>query len=517
MINRRDFLKVTGVGVAFVSLGGFAGAEESVAGKKPNILLIMSDEHNSGILGCYGNKIVKTVNLDSLSKNGITFDACYTNSPLCVPSRESFVSGKYISRYGVWSNSSELPNDDVSSVPHLLNAAGYESFLCGKMHLQSGRHYGYTEIGDDNEHHKSGKVGRMDPDLKPVKKLSNRFEKFYAGDDSPIIAHDTWVTEKTIDFLKNRKAGGKPFFLTVGYHAPHFPLIVPQAYFNAYKDKVPMPNIPEGYLDSLPRNYKALRNGFSMEKVPDDIVKKGRELYYGLTQWLDEEVGKVLGALKDSVLAENTIIIYTTDHGENMGEHGLWWKNCVYDSAARIPLIVSWPGKWKGGQRRAGACSLVDVASTIVDMGGGKTPGDWDGTSMIKWMDDSSSSWKDMAISEYYSHCITSGYVMIRKGSLKYTYHTPADDKHPAEKELYDLAKDPGEFKNLAGDLEYKDKVAELHDALLKEMCEHPDDTEKRCRAEGAKGYPDAGGGGKKQKKNRKKGKKGSGSETGNE
>jgi len=508
-MNRREFLKCAGVAAAAMAVPRvvFSTGDKPVAlSRTPSILFIMSDEHNASVLGCYGNTIIKTRTIDSISRGGVTFDACYCNSPLCVPSRQSFLSGKYPSRYGVWSNECELPGDSVPSVPSVLNAAGYESFLCGKMHLATGRSYGFTQIGSFNNGQKSGKGSRRAAgDLPPVGTLSGRFDQFHAGDDSGVLGHDRNVTDSTITFLKERKAGDKPFFLAVGYLAPHFPLIVPQKYWDAYKGKVPMPGIPDGYLDTLPLNYKHLRNGFQMEHVPADIVKKGRELYYGLTQWLDEEIGKVAAALKEAGLAEDTVIIYTSDHGENMGEHGLWWKNCMYDTAARVPLIVNWPKRWKGGARRTGACSLVDVAKTIVDIGGGKAPADWDGTSMCAWLDTPDARWKDVAISEYYAHNIASGYVMIRKGDFKYVYHVAPDKDHPAERELYDVKKDPGELRNLAADPACAAKMAQMHDALVKELRETPDDTEKRCRADYAKGYEEPSGGGKTGKSGKKK------------
>jgi len=486
-MQRREFMKLTGagaVGAAFLpNIGRGAG---SVAAK-PNILFIMSDEHNATVLGANGNKIISTPNLDRLAAAGVSFDACYCNSPLCVPSRESFLSGQYVSRTGVWSNNCELPRPDIPAIPNLLNAAGYESFLCGKMHLAADRRYGYRDVGGDfNTSQKDGSVGRRPADNLPGHGYSNRFKSFHPGEQSSVLQHDLKVTQGTVEFLKNRKSGDKPFFLTVGFIAPHFPLIVPEKYWKNYEGRVQMPNIPPGMLDSLPLNYKHVRAGFQMENVPPEVVKKGRELYYGLTQWMDEQVGQVLAALRDSPLAENTVVIYTTDHGENMGEHGLWWKNVMYDSAARIPLIVSWPPRWKGGTRRTGVCSLVDLARTLVELGGGTAPENWDGTSMLPWLDRADAMWKDQAVVEYYSHPIASGYAMIRKGRFKYTYYTSPDEKHPAERELYDMSADPGELKNLAADPACAGKVAELHAALLKELRENPDATEQRCRADGA-------------------------------
>ena len=491
MMSRRDFLSK---GAAF-GVGGFLLSNRVLdvrtGAKRPNILFIMSDEHNAGVLGCYGNDIVRTPSMDLLARRGVTFESCYTNSPLCVPCRLSFTAGKYISKVGAWSNNCWLPSDDYPSLPRILNAAGYESFLCGKMHYDRTRRYGFTEIGGNmNNSTKTGKGGRRAADnLTPKDGISGRFDQFYTAEDSSILTHDRKVTAGTMDFLKDRKASDKPFFLISGYLAPHFPLIVLQKYWQVYEGKVPMPEIPAGHLESQPRNYKHLRIGFNVEDVPDGIVRKGRELYYGLTQWLDDEIGKVLKALKDSEVADDTVVIYTTDHGENIGEHGLWWKNCMYDHAARVPLIVNWPARFKGGQRRTQACSLVDVNRTIAELGGAKVPGDWNGDSMLRWLDDPGTEWKDWAISEYYAHNIASGFVMLRMGRYKYVYHTPADAGHLSQRELYDLSTDPGEFNNLSGEPEHSDRIAAMHAFLLNELAEDPDQTEQRCRADYAAGY----------------------------
>jgi choline-sulfatase len=495
--TRREFLKAMGMGavsagaLSVVPSSSFAASTGGAKAKPPNILVIMSDEHNVGVLGCYGNKIVQTPNLDGLARRGIVFESCYCNSPLCVPSRLSFTSGKYASRVGAWSNSCWLPGADYPSLPRIMNAAGYESFLCGKMHYDKTRRYGFTEIGGEaNKSTKRGNGKRRKPDdLEPKPGHSARFKAFRPGDKSDILRRDRAVTLGTTEFLKNRKATDKPFFLFAGYVAPHFPLIVPEEYWQPYKGRVSMPVIPAGHLESQPRNYKHLRIAFNVEDAPPEIVRKGRELYYGLTQWLDEEIGKVLKTLADSEAADNTIVIYTTDHGENMGEHGLWWKNCVYEHAAHVPLIVSWPQRWKGGQRRTGACSLVDAVQTIAELGGVEVPDDWNGDSMLPWMDDAKAKWKDLAVSEYYGHNIASGYAMIRMAKYKYVYHTPADENHPAEQELYDLQTDPGEFTNLAHHTEHKDRVEAMHKALVKEIGEDPDKTELRCRTDYARGY----------------------------
>jgi choline-sulfatase len=492
-VARRDFLKATAAGAAGVALSSrlqrtFAINQQN---DRPNIIWIMSDEHNANVLGAYGNKIARTPHMDSLAANGITFDACYCNSPLCVPSRASLTSGKYCSRVSVWNNDCELPSADIPSLPRVLNAAGYESYLCGKQHYDYSRRYGFTEIGGNfNNNYKTGFGGRRDPDDLVQDHLSPRFDEFHPGDHGSSVRHDMRVTTGALDFLSKRGGGEKPFFLWVGYISPHFPLIVPRTYWEHFQGKIDMPEIPAGLLDSLPLNYKHLRAGFKEIGVPDDTVRRGRELYYGLTEWIDGKIGEVLNTLKaNPAIADNTIIIYASDHGENMGEHGMWWKNAMYDTSARVPLIVNWPKRWTGGQRRTQSCSILDLVQTVAAMGGGKTPENWNGHSMVSWLEDPKTPWKDFAVSEYYAHNIASGFVMARTANWKYTYLTTIDDHHPAERQLFDLKSDPEEFHNLAADPAHVKLVAELDQRIFKEIGEAPDETEQRARRELKKGY----------------------------
>jgi choline-sulfatase len=232
-----------------------------------------------------------------------------------------------------------------------------------------------------------------------------------------------------------------------------------------------------------------LRHGFGyLNTRPEDVIK-GREYKYGLTQWCDYNIGKVLDALAKSDVARHTVIIYTSDHGENMGEHGLWWKHCLYDTASRVPLIVSWPDRWPGPDRRQQVCSLVDLVQTVAEIAGAQPPGDWNGNSLVPWLNDRNYAWKDFAVSEYYGEMISSGSVMLRHENYKYVYHTQPSPDFPAQRELYNLAEDPGEFINLAAIPEQQKRIREYHALLIKEIGEDPEKTEKRCRADYAEGY----------------------------
>jgi len=466
--------------------------------KKPNILVIMSDEHDPAVTGCYGDPIVKTPNLDRLADGGVVFDACYTTSPLCVPARLSFTAGKYVSRCGAWSNDCRLPSADYPSLPRIMNDAGYDSILGGKMHYDKDRRYGFEDIinlpDDENWMRKDGKTGaRRDPEAPKtdvsVRNWEMRTSRFYVGNESGIMEKDTRRTKVACDFLARRSRDDKPFFYLLGYIAPHFPLIAPQEYYDMYKDKVPLPELREGWFENLPTNYKQLINGFGVDSEDMELAKKGRELYWALTSWMDTEIGKVLNALADSEVADNTVVIYTSDHGENKGDHGMWWKNNMFEHSARIPCIVNWPSRWAGGQRRSKACSLVDIVQTIAALGGADVPDDWDGDSFLDYLDSENSDWKDFAVSEYYAHNISSGFVMLRQGDYKYVYHTRMDETHGPERELYNLKDDPGEWDNLADRPEQQARIKEMHDALVAEVGRDPEESEQMCRADAKKGY----------------------------
>jgi choline-sulfatase len=465
---------------------GILGEGDKV--NKPNILFIMSDEHNASVMGTAGDKIVKTPNLDQLAHEGVVFDNCYTPSPICVPARLSITAGKYISKCGAWSNESMLESDNITSIATVLSKQGYDCYLGGKMHYSKERRYGMDELypfwtNTNIRKPYNKRIDLTDGEFESREsELSPRFDKFYVGDDNRVMDHDRKVTEICCDVINNRKKEDSPFFLIAGYLAPHFPLIVPEKYYEMYRDKVPMPVIPENHIESFPKHYKVMQKAFKNDQVDSSITKKGRELYYGLVTWFDEEVGKLLDSLNDSEIKENTIVIYTSDHGENMGEHGLWWKNSMYDCSVKVPLIVSWPKRWGQGIRKTEICNLLDIIQTICDVAGADIPPDWDGNSMVDFLDDENSPWKDYAVSEYYAHGIAAGHCMIRKGDYKYVYFNKIDENNGEERQLFNMKDDPNEFNNLIKDPQYKDTVHELHDLLVKELGREPSEVEKESR-----------------------------------
>jgi choline-sulfatase len=458
---------------------------------RPNIIVIISDEHDAAVTGCYGDPVARTPNLDRLAREGIRMTACYTASPLCAPARHSFLAGKYVNRTRVWANNFWIENDNIYSLPRLLNEAGYQSYLCGKMHLDKTKRYGYTELGNFNSDFKNGTGKRLpynDPKIN-LKSWQERTAEFYTAETSGGMRHDLQVTSLALQFIKNRPKDGKPFYLQVGYITPHFPLIVPNALYQHYQNKIPSPIIPQGFLDEQVTNYQQLRRAFGYVSPDPAVIKKGRELYWALTEWMDGQVGQLLETIRQSGLEQNTVIIYTADHGENKGDHGMWWKNNMYEQSARVPLIIRYPRRWSGGRVLSGVCSQVDIAATLVEIGGAKVPSDWDGRSMLAHLDNERTPWRNYAISEYYAHYIASGFTMYREGDFKYVYHNRFDPQHPGEHELYSLKDDPGEFHNLARLPQWQSKVTEMRRRLVEILKEDPDQIELRCRQDMAVGY----------------------------
>ena len=497
-MDRRTWLKQTAAGLAsWTACASEGKSPEDTGARPPNILLLLSDEHNAAVMGCMGDACACTPHLDALAARGILFSNAYCNSPLCVPSRLSFISGQYVSRTGAWSNSCWLPSDEYPSLPRLLRDQGYETILCGKMHFDATRRYGFeVETGplegwqSNRWAFKTGTGNRREPDnLTPKPGYSSRLKEAAPSEESPVCAFDTQVTQGAAAYLRNRTTGDRPFFLLAGFIAPHFPLLAPERLCRHYEGRIPLPRLPEGHVAGLPLNYQHLRVGFDVEEVPEERIRKGREVYYALVEWLDEQIGLVLDALEASGELDHTLVVYTTDHGENMGEHGLWWKNCLYDPAAKVPLILSWPGRWEGGQRRTGVCSLVDLTQTLAEVAGSAGVPQPDGESLCAYLDNDAAPWKDRAVSEYYGHNIASGMAMLREGRFKYIYHAAPGSGHAGQRELFDVEADPGEFHNLASNPEQAERVETMHRSLERILGEEVDSIETRCRAQIARGY----------------------------
>lgn len=432
---------------------------------RPNILFIMSDQHAPRITGCYGDKIVRTPSLDRLAARGVTFDNAYTPSPLCVPARMSMLSGRYPSSQQCWTNSDPL-NSDIPTTAHSLGAAGYRPKLVGRLHsIGPDQLHGYAErmVGD----HSTNWVGGAAHSLGVLAETQGPFrvslERSGAGQSSYEV-HDHDVTTDTLAALEKiageRSRGEtEPFSLNIGYMLPHQPYVGNKELVEYYLDKIsdPIYDKPAPGMDHPYMKWWRERTGIDTEIDPVEM-RRARAAYYALTETFDTMVGKVLSKLDETGLAENTLIVYTSDHGDQIGERGLWWKQTFYDDSCKVPMILSWPGVFPEGQRRNQIVNLVDLAATVLDAAQSPALPNIDGRSFLDVIHNANAAWLDETYSEYCTDGMAAWAQgtpiqqrMVRVGKWKLNYY------HGHQPQMFDLDADPGEMNDLGTDPAKKD------------------------------------------------------------
>jgi len=435
----------------------------------------MADEHAPQFSGAYGHPLVQTPHLDRLAADGVLFQHAYCNSPLCVPSRMSFMTGRYVHHIGTWDNASPLASD-AATWAHLLRAAGYDAVLSGKQHfigpdqLHGFRAQLARDLHAEHEHpiFSWAEGTRVAPAPWPA--LAK------AGPGTTIeIEVDDQVEAAALAYLRAPERRERPWALCVSFIAPHFPLVVPERFWRRYPpETVDLPHIPPGHLERQHPVYQRLRAMFGMVDFPEALVRRGRAAYYGLITYLDEKIGRLLDTLDETGQRQNTLVIYTADHGEMAGEHGMWRKSNFYEQAARVPLVLRWPEALPAGRRVPQVVSLVDVVATMLDAAGVPPVSPLDGESLLPLARGEAMEWKDEAFSEYLAHGVARPMAMLRRGRYKLNYSL---DDPP---ELYDLEADPGEFDDRAADPAY----AAIREDLRARLLAHwdPIELERRVR-----------------------------------
>ena len=437
--------------------------------RPPNILLIMSDEHAPMYSGTYGHPLVQTPNMDRLADMGVTFQNAYCNSPLCGPSRMSFMTGRYIHHINCWDNASALATDAVTWA-HRLRAVGYDVVLSGKQHFcgPDQLHGFRAQLARDlhAEIWTRNGVPRGAPNwsqgIIPATRPWGALEKAGPG-VTPEIEADDRVEATTLTYLRDPARKERPWCINAGFIAPHFPLVVPERFWNLYPpDQVDLPVLPEGHLEAQHPVYKRMRRMFGLANFSEDLVRRGRAAYYGLVTYLDGKIGRFINALEETGQLENTVIVHTSDHGEMNGEHGMWRKSNFYEASARIPLQIAWPGGLPAGKRIHSVVSLVDLVATLVDLAG--APSDiapLDGDNLMPLARADADTWKDEAFSEYLAHGVARPMAMLRRGNFKLNYSLGDAP------ELYNISEDPGEFTNLVSDPGHRSLVEDMQEKLL--------------------------------------------------
>lgn len=396
--------------------------------KPTNLLFIFSDEHNRDMLGCYGHPVVQTPNLDRLAAEGVRFSSAYCNSPICVPSRASLATGRYVHQIGAWDNAAPYVGD-APSWGHRLTAADHHVTTVGKLH--------YRQVGDDTGfpdqrlamHVKDG-VGDtyslIRDNVAPRPQARARALEAGPG-ESEYSRFDRAIARESCRWLREEAVGyDRPWVLSVGFVTPHFPLIAPREFFDLYPlDRVIFPR--QYSLAERPHHpvIDEKRQVFAMDDEWDEeTVRRAVGAYYGLCSFLDNQIGTVLQTLRESGLAENTRIIYTSDHGDQVGEHGLWWKSTMYEGAAAVPFIMSGPDVPRE-QVVDTPISLVDCFPTILEaVGVPPAPEDHDlpGTSL--WpVARGERQPRRTIFSEYHAVGSRRAFYMVRVDNYKYVYY----------------------------------------------------------------------------------------------
>ena len=412
---------------------------------RPNLLYILSDQHSPFVSGCYGDPIVQTPHLDALAAQGVVFDNAYCTSPLCVPSRMSLLTGQHPYQNEVWTNDHIL-NPAIPTFAHAAGAAGYRPVLIGRMHaLGSDQLYGHVQrlVGD----HGPNYVGGQSPDRGVLEGTAGpsriSLERSGTG-QNPYQVHDEYVTAATVDYLnqlgiqKRSTQTTHPFCLSVGFMLPHQPFVARRDDYELYRDRMTLPRHSAPNDDEMHPYLRWWRRQTGIEDVPEGEVLRARTAYWALVTRMDAMIGQIIAALRGNGLADNTLIVYMSDHGEQVGEHGLWWKQTFYDASVRVPTIIAWPGTLPAGERYSGVISSLDVMATMLDALGAPALPRSQGRSLFPTLQ-GTGKWQDVAFAEY---CTDEGWYqrMIRSGPWKLNYY------HGHEPQLFDLASDPDEL-----------------------------------------------------------------------
>lgn len=432
---------------------------------RPNLLLIMSDQHNPHIMGCTGDPLVRTPNLDRLAASGVLFERTYCAGPLCVPSRMSFMTGQFPNDLRIWTNGGVL-SSDTPTFAHALSLADYDTMLCGRMHF----------VGPDQHH---GFKRRLVGDVSGAM-IGNGREMFGGiwnragcGQDYRSLLPDAvgpgWatypefdrhVTDRACEVLRQQSAADDdtPFAMVVGYLLPHNPYVCPRELFDEYMDKLEGKVVHEEHAGDETPALASLRQTRGTANITPEMARRARAAYLGLTTVLDQNIGQILDALAETGLADNTAVAYTSDHGDQAGEHGLWWKDTFYDGSAKVPMIWSCPSRFATGVRVPQVTSLLDIAPTLTDLAEATPLPAARGSSLRTFLETGTrpADWPDIAFAETYAREQRPAR-MICSGDWKLNLYHGYD--HP---QLFNLREDPTECQDLGRDAEYANIREEL-------------------------------------------------------
>ncbi|HUT45840.1 MAG TPA: arylsulfatase, partial [Sedimentisphaerales bacterium] len=450
------------------------------AKKRPNILYLMTDQHRGDCLGCAGNPVIKTPHLDSIAKEGVVFSSAYSSTPSCTPARSAILTGLSPWHHGMIGYG-RIAGKYPFELPQALRDAGYYVYGIGKMHWHPQRRLrGYHKILLDE----SGRVQSpgfvsdyrlwfkeqapdLDPDATGIGWNDYRAKAY----ELPQRLHPTaWTADRAVDFIEKYERP-EPFMLKVSFARPHSPYDPPQRFMDMYdEDDMPAPVVGDWASRYSPHDdppKPTLWHG----DLGVRQARESRRAYYASITFIDEQIGRILAALKKSGMDENTLIIMFSDHGDMLGDHHLWRKTYACEGSAKIPMLLRWPGSMGMDHQRGKALlqpvELRDVLPTFLDAAGAPIPNHLDGKSMLELVRGNTKGWRPFIDLEH-SMCYNKDHWnALTDGRFKYIYYA-----YDGREELFDLAGDPGELHNLAAEAEHKNTLLQWRRRMVEHLSE---------------------------------------------
>jgi len=434
--------------------------------RRPNVLFLICDDLNCD-LGCYGDPLVQSPNIDRLARRGVRFENAYCQFPLCGPSRASFMTGLYPDQTGIHQNAinvrKHLPH--VQTMSQMFRRQGYFATRIGKIY-----HYGVpSQIGtgghDDpySWDYTINPRGRDKDDEGLIFSLQpGRFGgtlSWLAADGTDEEQTDGIAATNAVELLKQYAVQEQPFFLAVGLYRPHTPYVAPKKYFDMYPtDQLNVPTVPTGYLDTLPKPARmTLTRKKDQLNLSDKLARQAMQAYYASITFADAQVGRIINALESTGLDKNTVIVFTSDHGYHMGEHGYWQKTTLFENAARVPLIIATPSTTNAGATTTALAEMIDFYPTLADLCSIKPPTPLSGVSLAPVMSDPKQQPRQAALTQY-----ASGY-SLRTARYRYTEW---GEQGADGIELYDHQHDHDEMVNLADRPQHTKLISQLAQQL---------------------------------------------------
>jgi arylsulfatase A-like enzyme len=511
-ITRRDFIRTTGAAVVAAKASKTIGAPVE---KRPNLLWIMTDQQPVNTIRAYGNPIVETPNIDRIANEGVRFDRFHIAAFPCTPSRACFLTGRHAHNNGAVRNDVPLPAD-VPALGDILKAAGYRTAHIGKWHLSGnmyrnlpsakpfeGRWY-FERISNPEKYEferVEGGTGEDSPqhgfdrwvggwthyrdylrtvgfeDLVETSPVGCHNDAPSGGDDSHAVSRlpeehhmEAFFANEAVGFLEDQREQEDPFAMVLSFYGPHLPVAPPKPWDDKYPlDKIPLPQNHKDDLTGKPSPQRLNEHCYVLPTWSEDQYRDYIRRYWGYCSYIDRQIGRVLDALDESGESDNTIVLFTSDHGDMVGAHGFIYKltYCGYDELLRVPFLLRYPGRLRAGSSCGALTSSVDALPTLMELMGVPRPEGIDGRSFLPVLDGASQEHRETLF------CNSSDYNLTATGERwKYVLNWNPRDLD----ELYDLETDPGEMCNLSSDEKHQEVVQGMQGHIAKwlEETKHP-------------------------------------------